>query len=238
MKLAIMQPYFFPYIGYFQLMNAVDKWIIFDNTQYMRHGWINRNRILSPNLDKEWQYIIVPLDKHSREDLINEIKINNTQSWRDDIIRKLTYYKSIRAPYYYETIELVIECLNTDVRSLLEINTIVLKKITGYLNIKFDYLLSSEEEFDLDNVVAPGDWALEISKHLKASDYINPIGGQKIFDKEKFYAAGINIRFLQSHNINYRQSKRKYVPWLSIIDLMMFNSIDKIKIILNEYKLE
>ena len=69
MKLAIMQPYFFPYIGYFQLINAVDEWVIFDNIQYIRHGWINRNRILSPNLEKEWQYISLPLDKHSNREI-------------------------------------------------------------------------------------------------------------------------------------------------------------------------
>ena len=107
MKLAIMQPYFFPYIGYFQLMNVVDKWVVFDNIQYIRHGWVNRNRILSPNLEKEWQYILIPLDKHAKEALIYDIKIINSNRWKDEIIGKLSYYKRIRAPYYYQIIDLI-----------------------------------------------------------------------------------------------------------------------------------
>jgi hypothetical protein len=238
MKLAIMQPYFFPYIGYFQLMNAVDEWVIFDNIQYIRHGWVNRNRILSPNLEKEWQYVLVPLDKHSKEDLINEIKIINTNSWKDDIIGKLSYYKRIRAPYYHQIIALVEKCFDNNVISLIELNTITLKHITDYLGINFNYSISSKEKIDYTNVIGSGDWALEISKQMQASVYINPIGGKEIFDRDKFNNLDIKIQFLKTNDIKYKQSRREYVPWLSIIDVMMFNSIENIKLMLDEYELE
>ena len=83
MRLAIMQPYFFPYIGYFQLINAVDKWVVFDEVQYIRHGWVNRNMILSPNIEKQWQYIIVSLQKHNQGELIKNIKVNYQLSWQE-----------------------------------------------------------------------------------------------------------------------------------------------------------
>ena len=237
MKLAIMQPYFFPYIGYFQLMKAVDKWIIFDDIQYIRHGWVNRNRILSPNLNKEWQYIVIPLDKYCKEDTINKIKITSNHHWKEDIIGKLSYYRKIRAPHYHKVIDLVQRCFDNDVTSLLELNIITLKHIADYLDIKFEYSISSKEQFDYTNVIGPGDWALEISKQMNASLYINPIGGQEIFNRDKFAYSGINIKFIESNFIKYKQSRREYVPWLSIIDLMMFNSIDTIRKMLSLYKL-
>tara|TARA_Y100000590_G_scaffold440912_1_gene566906 strand:- start:434 stop:1150 length:717 start_codon:yes stop_codon:yes gene_type:complete len=237
MKLAIMQPYFFPYIGYFQLMNVVDKWVVFDNIQYIRHGWVNRNRILSPNLEKEWQYILIPLDKHAKEALIYDIKIINSNRWKDEIIGKLSYYKRIRAPYYYQIIDLVQKCFDNDINNLLELNIIILKNIADYLDINFNYSISSKEKFDYTNVTGPGDWALEISKQMNASLYINPIGGEKIFNRNKFENSDIEIKFIKPNIIEYKQSKRKYVPWLSIVDVLMFNSIDTIIKMLSLYKL-
>ena len=233
-----MQPYFFPYIGYFQLINAVDEWVIFDDIQYIRHGWVNRNRILSPNLEKEWQHILVPLDKHHQEDFIHEIKIIDTNNWKDDAMGKLSYYKRIRAPYYDQIIVLIEKCFDNNPISLVELNTLILKHITDYLSINFNYSISSQKSFNFSNVVGPGDWALEISKQMKASVYINPIGGKEIFDKDKYFSEGIELQFLKSREIKYKQSRRSYVPWLSIIDIMMFNSIENIKLMLDEYELE
>ena len=111
MRLAIMQPYTFPYIGYFQLINYADKWVVFDDTQYISKGWINRNRILHPESQKEWQYFTVPVKKHSRECRINHVEINDNTDWRTELLGKLTAYKR-KAPYYRETKEFVENCIS------------------------------------------------------------------------------------------------------------------------------
>ena len=133
---------------------------------------------------------------------------------------------------------MVNKCFDNNVISLVELNTLILKHITDYLGINFNYSISSKNGFDFSNVIGPGDWALEISKQLEASVYINPIGGREIFNKDKYFSEGIEIQFLKSCDMKYRQSRRDYVPWLSIIDVMMFNSIENIKLMLDEYELE
>ena len=93
MKLGIMQPYLFPYVGYFQLMNAVDRWIAFDEIQFIDKGWINRNRILHPDPVKQWQFLTVPLSKRGQFDKICNISIKEELDWRSQIFGKLTMYK-------------------------------------------------------------------------------------------------------------------------------------------------
>jgi len=237
MKLAIMQPYFLPYIGYFQLMNAVDKWVVFDDIQYIRHGWVNRNRVLSPNLEKEWQYITVPLVKHQKTELIYNIVINNTEKWQSNIYNKLSYYKKIRAPYFKQVLEIVNNCLYYNTDSLNDLNAYSLKVVANYLGINFDYIVSSQNDFDYSAVKNAGDWAFEISKQMNATTYVNPMGGKEIFDNEKFENEGIELKFLKSIDMHYKQSRRNYVPRLSIIDLMMFNSPENINEMLNEYEI-
>ncbi len=232
-----MQPYFFPYIGYFQLINAVDKFVIFDAVQYIKHGWMNRNRILSPNLDQEWQYIIVPLRRFHQTDKISNIIINNDQNWPDNIYGKLSYYKKIRAPYFEDVINLLTKALDIRYNTLTALNISTLEAVCDYLNIDFNHSLCSQNNYDLRNVIDKGDWALEISKIEKAKTYINPIGGIELFDKNNFLKENIDLKFLNTKEIIYQQSKRKFVPNLSIIDVLMFNSKDQVKEILLAYDL-
>jgi len=237
MKLAIMQPYFFPYIGYFQLMYSVDKFIIFDIVQYERHSWINRNRILSPNLGKEWTYITVPLDRIKQGTLIKDVKINYNLKWERNILGKLTYYKKIRAPYYEQIVDLLIKIFDKKYASLTELNIKCMEVVSSYLGKKFNYEICSQKNYSLENVKEKDDWALEISKIEGATTYYNAIGGMKFFNREKYYNNGIDIKFIKTNNIAYKQSKRKFVPNLSIIDVMMFNSEKEIEKMLNMYEL-
>jgi hypothetical protein len=249
MKLGIMQPYFFPYIGYFQLINATDKWVIFDDIQYIRHGWVNRNRILHPDLTKEWIYIIIPLQKHSQDNHICDIKILNNQIWKNKIMGQINHYRK-NAPFYNETKTIVKQCLNFNGNNLSELNTYCLKEVCKYLDIDLHYQIFSNMDINLGDVDNPDDWALEISKkfdsddwaleiskRLNADEYINPIGGKEIFDKEKFAEAGIKLSFLEPGNIEYEQKRKEFIPNLSIIDVMMFNSKEKIHELLKEYNL-
>lgn len=230
-----MQPYFFPYFDYFALINYTDKWIIFDLVQYIRHGWVNRNRILHPK--NSWQHINVPIKKHSRSSLIKDILISDSIDWKGRIIRQLNHYKKC-APYYNDVIKLLNECFKYKSSSLSKLNEHILVHVCQRLNISFDYSVFSEMELMIDPVEKPGDWALNISKALNADTYVNPSGGKEIFDFNLFKIAGVNLRFLQSSQYYYKQTRNEFISGLSIIDVMMFNSPESISNMLERIKVE
>ena len=226
MKLGIMQPYFFPYLGYFDLIRSSDQWIVFDTPQYIRHGWVNRNRILQPG--KEWQYIVVPLEIHHRETPINDIRISNKTNWRKKIIDQLQHYRR-KAPHFDRTIRLVEESLDCNSPFLSELNVHALGKIAELLKIPFHPLLFSKMNLKLEEVGAPGDWALEISKAIGANEYINPPGGEAIFDRKAFENAGIRLTIRTFPDFHYACRGYQYQPRLSIIDVLMWNETEEIK---------
>lgn len=234
--LGIMQPYFFPYLGYFQLISCVDRWVVFDVVQYMRHHWVNRNRILHPN--QGWQYIVVPLASHSREALIKDICIT-TLPWREKIVAQFAHYKK-RAPYYLKTIEFVKFCL-FDVAegktSLALLNHAILKETCRYLSVPYNATVCSEMGLDLSQVKHPGEWALAISRHLGAHEYVNPIGGAAIFEPADFRKANIRLTFLSPRLREYVQKGYDSHAGLSIIDVLMWNSLDEVRLMLKEYDL-
>jgi hypothetical protein len=226
MTVGIMQPYFFPYIGYFQLINIVDKWIVFDTPQYIRHGWINRNRILKPD-GKDWQYINIPLKKHERDEVILNIEASVTEDWKSKIISQLDHYKK-KAPHYYKTIEVVKESLQIPSSNIVDINISTMKNVCAYLDIKFNYEVYSKMNITHETPENAGEWALYISKAIGAKTYINPPGGRDIFEKEKYDEMGIDLKFIESKLLPYPQKNESFIAGLSIIDVMMFNSKDEI----------
>ncbi len=141
MTLGIMQPYFFPYLGYFELIGQCDNWIVFDTAQYIRHGWVNRNRILHPN--SGWQYITVPLQKHARETPINQTETQPYEQWESRILGQLQHYKK-KAPGYELVSELVRDCLGPQETNLSRLNVITLRKTCEVLGIPFRYQIFSE----------------------------------------------------------------------------------------------
>jgi hypothetical protein len=229
-----MQPYFFPYLGYYALIQSADKWIVFDEVQFIRHGWIERNRILKPN--SGWQYISAPLEKHSRSTLIKDIKIKNTEDWKARIFNQLEHYKK-KAPYYRQVLDFLNQAFlfHTEYISLL--NAHLLNESCNYLSIPFHYEIYSGMNTRIDPINEPGDWALNISKAIGASCYINPIGGIALFNKKKFDKKGIDLKFLKFNLIEYNQHRSVFEPGLSIIDVMMFNSPGVIREILNQCEL-
>ena len=234
MKLGIMQPYFFPHMGYYSLIHHVDRWIFFDTVQYIRRGWINRNRILKPQ--EGWQYIQVPVRKHAREMPIKDVRVSDANDWRGRAFRQLEHYQKI-APYYEDVTEFLRDALENDLSSLAELNAHLIAKTFAYLALPFEYEMFSAMDLRLGEVAAPGDWALEISRELEASEYINPPGGREIFDKERFAAASIQLQFLTANPAEYSQRRREFIPGLSILDVMMFNSRDEIHGMLNDFEL-
>jgi hypothetical protein len=235
MKIAIMQPYFVPYLGYFSLIKNTDKFILFDSVQFIRHGWIERNRILKPDLG--WQYISVPLIKHKRETNINNILLNNSIDWKDKIFRQLEHYRK-RAPFYKETIRVLENAFDIETDNITHLNANILRVICDYINIEIKLDIFSELNLILDQVNAPDEWALNICKALNdVSEYWNPEGGMSFFNPEKYENSGIKINFLKMNLPVYSQRRPEFEPGLSIIDVMMFNPPEKINEMLDKFEL-
>lgn len=226
MKLGIMQPYFFPYLGYFDLINSVDKWIVFDTAQYIYHGWINRNRIMHPK--EGWQYIIAPLKKHSHNTQIMNIEIANDQNWQQRILGQVLHYKK-KAPYFNQALKLVKDCISVNEIPISKLNTHILEKCCKALDIKFDHCFFSEMDVEFAPIKTPGDWALRISEALGASEYINPLGGIELFDPKKFEEHNIKLTIRKFENIKYECGNCEFIPDLSIIDVLMWNPANRIK---------
>jgi len=235
MTLGIMQPYFMPYLGYFALIKHVDQFILFDTPQFIRHGWIERNQILKQN--GEVLYIKVPLEKFSRSTPINKVHIKNNENWKSKIRAQLVPYKK-NAPYYLETLSVLDQALNIETNSITELNFFSLKRICNYLDITTPLKIWSDMHIQLDKVEAPDEWALNICKAIGANAYYNPPGGKSFFNKDKYTQAGIDLKFLNVNHVSYNQFQNDFVPYLSIIDIMMFNNKEKIKSMINEVNFE
>lgn len=221
-----MQPYFFPYLGYFQLINAVDEFVIFDNAQYVRRSWISRNRIL--NEHKESVFINVPISKSPRETKIKDILINNNINWQGKLFNQLIYYK--QAPYFNYVVDFLNDCLsNSSHNNLSEFNTILLRKICSLLCIKTDITILSKKFPAIESANSADEWGIKVSKALNATTYINAIGGKDFYNQEKYRDNGISIHFIKPSLSPYKQFDKHFIPGLSIIDVMMFNDINKIK---------
>jgi len=235
MKIAIMQPYFFPYIGYWQLIHAVDTFVLFDDAQYMRHGWVNRNRIMKPG--GGWQYIHVPLAKHDATESIKKVHAHPEGKWKERIIAQLAHYKR-KARYVDEVNQMVREILfSNNEQSIAAINFATIRKLCANLDIKKEIIQSSEQNFDYTDVGDAGEWALRIAEQMGATEYINPAAGAELFSPEKFSSSNIKLSFLKSHEIVYPQ-QGVFEPSLSIIDVLMFNGIEGTKILLEKYSVE
>ena len=232
MKLAIMQPYFFPYIGYFQLINSVDEFILYDNIEYTKKGWINRNRILCEGKER---LITLPLKKNSDYSKVVERELS--ESWGKDKNKILNVIKSSynKSPYFLEAYDLVFQCLNNSENNLFKFiyNSIIL--INRYLDIKTQIIVSSS--INIDHTLKSQDKVLSLCKAQNADVYINSIGGVELYNKAIFKQSGIELKFIKSNPIQYKQFNNEFVPWLSIIDVLMFNSKDEIKKYINNYKL-
>lgn len=227
-----MQPYLLPYLGYFSLIKYTDMFISFDSVQQIYHGWLSRNRILKPS--GSWQYINIPLVKHSRNTLIKDLYIKNTLPWKKKIIAQLEHYKK-KAPYYKDIINLLTHSFTQDFERLADFNLYMLKRICDYLEIKFQASVFSEMGIEITRINAPDEWALEIAKRLNAEEYINLPGGDNFFSRQKFAEQGIKLGFIKNELSAYRQINDIFEPAMSIIDVLMFNSIEETNSLINDY---
>ena len=233
MKLGAMQPYFFPYLGYFDLINCADRWIVADTVQYMKQGWVNRNRILNPS--GGWQYIIMPTRKHSHRAAIGEIEVNDAADWRGLIVRQLEHYRK-KAPFYGQVQALVEQCLSIQDSSLCRLNVAILKNVCACLQIRFEPTYLSELGPSLGAIEQPDDWALRMAEAVGADEYVNPPGGTNLYDVEKFTRSRVKLTIRPLIDLTYNCSPYEFVPCLSIIDVLMWNAPDRVKAYLDRLR--
>jgi len=232
MKLAIMQPYFFPYIGYWQLLEAVDEFIIYDNIEYTKKGWINRNRILDNGTDS---YITIPIKKDS--DFLDVKDRHIAKSFEQGKNKMLAKIKSsyAKAPEFDNIFPIVEKIINFENDNLFDFVRNSLETTKEYLNIKTP--LTPSSSISLEANLKAEKKVIAICKEKDADTYINAIGGVDLYDKKRFLDNKIDLKFLKSKDINYRQFDNAFVPGLSIIDVMMFNTQEQIKEYLKHYSL-
>lgn len=231
MTAAIMQPYFFPYLGYWQLISASDKFIIFDDVNFIKKGWINRNRILLNGKD---YLFTLPLRGASQNKHINEIELDDISNWSVKFVKTLeTAYK--KAPQFIPVFTLLTSCFEYENRNLSSFITNSVKTICSYLDIKTTIVESSALYNTAE--LKKDDKILSICRQEKAAHYINPSGGQELYQKEKFSQNNIELKFLKMREFQYKQFDNIFVPALSIIDVLMFNEKDTVKKLLLQYDL-
>lgn len=229
-KVAVMQPYFFPYLGYFQLINCSDKFVVYDDVNFIKSGWINRNRILINGVPR---YFTVSLKKASPNKLINEIEVSlDTNKLLKTL--KLSYKK---APYFDSIYPIVKKVLTSGLSTIDELATLSLMTVSNYLEIDTEFIISSKK-FPQSKDCDRADRLIEITKSCGCRSYVNSEGGKKLYSKDYFLSKGISLSFLNSKLKPYQQFGDEFHKGLSIIDVLMFNSCQDVKTMLENYKLD
>lgn len=228
MKLGMMQPYFFPYIGYFQLIDLVDIYVIADDLNFIKNGYIKKNSILDNGAPA---MISLQLVGASQNKLINEIEVGDNM---DKILTGIQR-RYAKAPYFKDVFPLLQTILLHKEKNLARFLGYSLIKISGYLGMQTKFVYSSEIEKD-SNLKFDAR-IIDVCKNTGADHYINAIGGKALYDKGEFAEEGIRLNFIDTKEVKYKQFDKEFVPNLSIIDVMMFNSKEEIGELLQRYEL-
>jgi hypothetical protein len=232
MKLAIMQPYFLPYLGYFQLMAAADRFVVYDDVRFIKRGWINRNRILVKGCG---HLFTVPLCGASQNRNLNEIQLTAETAWKEKLLRTIELaYR--RAPYFGEAFPLVRDVVNFAERNLAAYLLNGLLAVRSHLAITSE-VISTSAIYDNRQLKGPAR-ILDICQREGATVYINARGGRDLYDPARFRREHVALRFLEPWPIKYRQFASEFCPSLSIIDVLMFNSREETKTFLSHFELK
>lgn len=223
-KIAIMQPYFLPYIGYWQMLHAVDTFVLYDDVTYIKKGWINRNRILVNG--EPWTFT-VPLKNASQNVLIKDLVVaDGIGVWCTRMLKTLERSYS-NAPFYAEAMPLLQACFSSPSSYMTDWIEGSFEAIGSYLKTPFRMVRSSR--IDYNRELKGQDKILELCRILRADMYINAIGGMSLYDAEAFTRQNITLKFIQAMPVEYEQMNATFVPWLSMIDVMMFNRTEVVR---------
>jgi WbqC-like protein family protein len=230
MILGVMQPYFMPYIGYFQLMKAVDKYVVYDDVNYIKGGWVNRNYVL---INGEKEMFTVTLQKASQNKLFNEIMIGDNFNKLMKTLQ-INYSKAIN---FDQTMTLMERIISFSDKRLAIFIANSFREIVSYLSIDTEILMSSD--IPKDNSLRGKDKIMQICEILDADTYYNAIGGQNLYDKEEFREHGVALNFVSTISTPYIQLHTKeFVPHLSMIDVLMNNTKDEVIRLLESYQIK
>ena len=226
-----MQPYFFPYIGYFQLIGAVDLFIIYDDIKYTKKGWINRNRMLQAGKD-----VMFSLPLKSDSDSLDIRDRSLAADFNREKLLNQIRGAYARAPHFAQIMPLIESAVRHDESNLFAYLQHALAQTCNYLELRTDIRVSSS--IKIDHNLRSDDRVLALTKAVGATTYVNAIGGLELYSRDVFKAHGLELTFIQSKPFEYRQFGDAFLPWLSIIDVMMFNPLDKVKtIVATQYDL-
>lgn len=243
MTLGIMQAYFFPYIGYFQLINAVDKFMIYEHVSFRKRSWITRNRLLDKATGAPY-FINAQVKNSSSNKSIGKTELLLTNDWKNSFLKRLVHNYS-KAEYFDQIFPLIENCVSCQARTIHEFNSHSIALVAEFLAIDTPIVTNNSNylslENELVNVPAPKvktERILSICKTEGAQKYINPIGGMEIYDKTTFSDHGINLVFTKSkQELPYSQFNHAFVPNLSIIDLLMHEGLKGVQNRLNNFEL-
>ena len=230
--ICIMQPYIFPYIGYFQLFEVCDVFVIYDDVQYMKGGWINRNKILYHGSPK---YITFPVKKVPLETTINKCFFHDNIKKKKNKILSTLHQVYSKAPFFQSVYPLINDIIKINENNVARFAENSLKSILDYLGINVEIRRSIDLKFN--KTLKGQDRVIAIVKKVGGDCYINPIGGQDLYSSAEFAASNIDLRFLNCKAEPYKQFSNEFVANLSIIDVLMFNSIEKIQFMLKQFQL-
>ena len=232
MRVGIMQPYFWPYLGYFQLIHSVDKFIIYDNIEYTKSGWFNRNRYLCNGQDK---YMTISIEKASDYLDVKDRKVSanfDREKLKNQI--EMSYRK---APFFNKIYPLFCQCVDYDSENLFDYIYYSVKRITEYLGIDTEIIISST--LGIGRELKGKDKVIALCQKLEADVYVNSIGGKSLYFKEDFEENGLQLGFIQmDKDIQYKQFDNEFIGALSILDVLMFNSVEDVKALLERYTIE
>lgn len=234
MKIAIMQPYLFPYIGYWQLINAVDKFVILDDVNYIMRGYINRNSIL---MNGKPHRFTIPIKKASQNKLIMETKLDFDYNAKQKFLQTLRYAYH-KAPYYNDVMPILESIILNQQDDLTQYIYRSFVKICEYLQLNAEFYFSSK--IQKDNTLHGEGRIIEICKCMQGDIYINPYGGRNLYHHNNFEEESINLFFLEPHmdSIIYDQNNDNFERGLSIIDVLFYNDVKTINCFLGEYDLK
>lgn len=230
MKIAVMQPYFFPYIGYFQLISAVDKFVFYDDVNFIKNGWINRNRIIVNN---ETVYLTVQLRGASPNKKINEVQFTDNRKK----LLKTVHMAYRRAPFYNDVFPLIEQCMNFETNKINELAMFSILKVMEFLSLKTKLEISSVKYAKYSSL-SRVDRLKMICNSNGANEYINSVGGESLYQKNDFEKSNIKLYFLHPIITEYSQFSKSFFPNLSIIDVLMFNSAESVLKMLSKYELQ
>lgn len=245
MKLGVMQSYFFPYIGYFQLIESVDTFLIYEYVSFRKKSWITRNRLLDKKTGEPF-FINIPVKGKSSNKLINEMEIIKESKWKKKLLKDI-YFNYKKARFFNEIYPFLEELINFSEYNLHCYNSNSIIKICDLLDIKTKIISKDLSNITLENDIKNQnniekelikyERVLRLCNKYEATSYTNPIGGVELYKRDYFKKNDVDLFFLQTNDFSYKQFGNSFTPYLSIIDQLMHVGVDETKKIIKKYKL-